>query len=40
MSAARTIALLALCLLALPPATIAVLALYAITRATGGHTHD
>ena len=33
MNAARTFALLALCLLALPPATIA---LYISTRATGG----
>lgn len=36
MNAARTFALLALCLLALPPATIAAIALFVLTRATGG----
>ena len=32
MNAARIFALLALCLLALPPATVAALVLYALTR--------
>ena len=37
MNAARTFALLVLCLLALPPATIAALVLYALNPATRAH---
>jgi len=37
MNAARTLALLALCLLALPPATVATIALHIRTRKEAAH---